>query len=646
MKHFFTFLVCTCGLAFGCMAQSQPEGFTVFEEDFNALTNIGSYFYSLPDGWTTYGDENTNYSSYSGFGQSWIGVALTSDNIVAASTSYFSSSTAQADRWLITPAIDLSCDNLSLVFKLYGNSESYPESVKVLLSTTNTDKTDFTTTLLNKPTVPVGANMYRVDLSAYAGQTVHIAFVNYGTNGYYTYIDDVRVMVPYSNEIALTELSLPSKAALGSDVWVRGTVTNYGIQPLTSFQVQYTDGNNTSSVYDVTGIQVAFGASVAFTHYLPFVPSQTGSNTLQVTVMRPNGQDDGTGDNTMSQSFTVVDAGNTVPRTVLLENMTTAQCGNCPSAHVRIKAALQGRKDVVWIAHHVGYGTDQWTLSASQTLTRFYNANGTYAPAAMLDRTHFTGAAFTNGENAAAPGPIFLPSNDVADAIQTAAEVFSYVRVGLNNTTFNAETREVQTTVSVDFTETVEMSTPCITLYLIEDSLYGTQSGGGSRYQHDHVVRATVTPITGESGVITSTAAGDHFEKSYTLTLTSGWTPEHCRLVAFVNNYESASSQVNNCNVMNTTISDYLHDGEVGVDEAGRIDLRIYPNPTHGSCVIEGDDGIEMAQVVNMMGQEVMTLRHDGSHQMTLSTRALAAGIYLVKVKSHSGLGVIRMVVE
>ena len=640
-KHFILFLL---AVVMGYTLSAQ----TIFSEDFNSMTNTSGRFYELPEGWTTIGDGRSNYSGsqadYSSFNDSWNGFRFDDIGMVATSISWLSSNAA-CDRWLITPAINITGNNFSLVFTLYGYSDSYPESLKVMISTSTNDKSAFTTTLLDVETVPSEGQDYIANLSAYAGQTVYIAFVNYGTNGYMVTIDDVRVTVPIENEITLSSLTLPNTAPTNNDITIIGTVKNKGAAPLTQYQVQYSVDGVNSAVYTVSGINVAHNGTHIFTHNVPYSTQEVGLKNITVTVSHPNGDDDDMSDNSISQNVSFYDGANTVPRTVLLENFTTAQCGNCPSAHTRIKSALQTRSNVVWLAHHVGYGTDNWTISESETLLRFYNANGSiYAPAVMLDRTHFTGTAFSDGSSSNAPGPVFFPSSDVGNAIQTALEAPAFVKVSMINTNYNANTRQVSTTVRVEFTSDLTLSSPRVSLYLMEDSLYGSQSGGSSNYQHDHVIRAAISDITGDAGIITSTNQGNTFEQTYTYTLNNNWNADHCRLVAFASNY--STSDVNDCNVLNTTASGYLKNGNVGIEDATHLDLRIYPNPATGFCVLESEEGIQEVRVINAMGQEVMTLRHDGSNQMRLETTTLASGIYMVKMQNRNGIAVARLVVE
>lgn len=292
----------------------------------------------------------------------------------------------------------------------------------------------------------------------------------------------------------------------------------------------------------------------------------------------------------------------------------------------------------------MGYGTDTWTLNASNTLTRFYAANSTYAPALMLDRTHFTGAAFSDGNSSNAPGPIFFPSSDVGTAIQTAADQPAFLTVALKNTHYDAATRELTTTVKVNVLTDLNMSDPRVSLYLIEDSLYGQQSGAStSRYQHDHVIRAAISGITGDAGILTNVTEGTDVEQTYTYTLNSSWNAEHCRLVAFVNNYNT--SNVNDCKVMNSTISAYLRDGDVGIDDVDQTSLRIYPNPTTDFSILECENGIREVVVINTLGQEVLRTHADGSNHVRIETASLPTGVYVVKVRNNGNEAIHRMTV-
>jgi hypothetical protein len=168
---------------------------SVFTESFEEITDLQSA------GWTLYNDTNTPYGTYAAaFPNAWRAIAWTAEagNTVATSPSWFTTLTA-ADRWLITPPITVPANStVSLEFFARSHDVSpYDDGFKVKISTTNTAKASFTNILsvahaVNSPIADL-TTPYTVDLSAYAGQTVYLAWVNDYTNGNLLSIDDIDV---------------------------------------------------------------------------------------------------------------------------------------------------------------------------------------------------------------------------------------------------------------------------------------------------------------------------------------------------------------------------------------------------------------------------------------------------------------------
>ena len=194
---------------------TMPPVFTnsiVFEEGFE---NIGRTFagsdWTLVDAdgdgfsWFVYGiDDNVEFIPHGGArfatSFSWYNIVLKPDN------------------WLISPAISLTNKNM-LEYYINAQSVAYPsEHYGVYISTTNKNLSSFTLlyeeTLTASPGNKVNGNekesMFRsgdrpdyvqgawyqrmIDLSAYAGQTVYIAFRHFDcTNMYWINLDDVTV---------------------------------------------------------------------------------------------------------------------------------------------------------------------------------------------------------------------------------------------------------------------------------------------------------------------------------------------------------------------------------------------------------------------------------------------------------------------
>lgn len=168
---------------------------SVFTEGFEEITDL------YGAGWTLYNDTNTPYGTYASmFPNAWEPILWTAEsgNKVVTSPSWFTT-VSPADRWLITPAITIPANSTaSLEFFARSHDVSpYDDGFKVKISTTNTAKASFTNILsvahaVNSPIADL-TSPYTVNLSAYAGQTIYLAWVNDYTNGNLLSIDDIDV---------------------------------------------------------------------------------------------------------------------------------------------------------------------------------------------------------------------------------------------------------------------------------------------------------------------------------------------------------------------------------------------------------------------------------------------------------------------
>lgn len=609
-------------------------------EDFESVALDADGFGEAPAGWTVYADNNTNYSSYAPFGQGWV-VADLGAGASAYSTSYLNSSSAVCDRWLVTPQLNMpSATGYYLEFDLYGRSDSYPESLKVMVSTTNNAKTSFTTTIYNEAAVAAGTNHKAIDLSAYAGQNIYIAFVNYGTNGYFVGVDNVKVSIPAPYGIAYLDGMVQGFAPMGTSFNFYTLVENQGINPMTSYTLTYTLNNGTPQTRTVSGISVAPYDTYIDTITISYPTA--GALTIDLEVSAPNGQTDpDPSDNTGSLQTTIYDPATATQRTSLLDHYTTAPCVNCPAAHERLHTAIVGYEDrIAWVAHHVGYGTDDMTYSqddnTSNGVKGFYVANGgtsTFAPAMMLDR-NIENVPVSGGGMVGSVGTVATLQSQFANATSTPA----FVTVELQNMNYNESTREVSFDVAGQFMQTIS-GTVNVTVYITEDSIMGTQTGATGQYQHDHVLRTVVSAYWGDA--LTSTNANDTYSKHYTYTLPATWKNNKCRVIAFVNKHDAASYM--NRQVLNATKSGFLTN-TLGIEDVKpAISVKMWPNPVAEIAFVEAESTIRSYEVVNALGQRVMCEDHVNADALELNVSGLAAGVYFVSVTTDNGVSTERL---
>lgn len=113
------------------------------------------------------------------------------DSILVA-TSWFTPVGA-ANNYLITPQITLLANGNFLTWQAKSQDPSYPDGYMVLVSTTNNSISSFTDTIYNtNAEVPYWINR-QINLDAYAGQSIYLAFRHYTNNKFILAIDNIEV---------------------------------------------------------------------------------------------------------------------------------------------------------------------------------------------------------------------------------------------------------------------------------------------------------------------------------------------------------------------------------------------------------------------------------------------------------------------
>lgn len=417
-----------------------------------------------------------------------------------------------------------------------------------------------------------------------------------------------------AEEIVLSEITMAEYGTPSTDIPVTGIIINQGTDNLTNYQVTYNvDGGTESAVYDVTGINVPIGGTHEFTHDAPVNLGADGNYVINVTVANPNGVADNIADNTLAHDLML--SSSAVTRTVLLENFTTAVCPNCPAAHDNLETWLAGETNVIWLAHHAGYYTDDWTVPENSELLTYYNASSTYAPAIMLDRKFLS----PDGD----PGPVFFPASSytpalIDDAVNTPAFVSLSID-GLFSTTSRELNVNISGTFHGDFTQDLRLG-----LYIMEDGLEGSQSGATGTYTHNHVMRDAISGTFGDD-VFTSTSTDDTFSEDYTYTVDGAWDENECTLIAWVSKWDS---DVNNREILQAATAELQT--LVSVNDEMNNELEVYPNPSNGLLHISNANNADI-QIINQLGQVVLNI-NNAKDLNIVDLNNLSNGTYIIKV--------------
>ncbi|RFC53790.1 T9SS-dependent choice-of-anchor J family protein [Brumimicrobium aurantiacum] len=236
MKYILT----SFALVFGLSVIGQV---TILEENFDAPT--------LPSTFTLIdNDGNTVANDVQEYTEAWIPKEdpMDSSNGTASSTSYFSP-VDRADRWLITSQMTLGASGNFVSWNTMSHDPSFPDSYKVMVSTTGNSLSDFTDTLTVVSNETPYWSSHTESLEEYANETIYLAFVNTTYNGFKLYMDSlyVREQDPLSVADEKIEVAIypnPTTDVLNLSA---GNAKIESIQIFNSFGQKVLDKNTSSS---------------------------------------------------------------------------------------------------------------------------------------------------------------------------------------------------------------------------------------------------------------------------------------------------------------------------------------------------------------------------------------------------------------
>lgn len=280
------------GLKHNPMPAVKAPGATILSENFDAETFPAGWSTANPDGGT--GWERIATGTYPVPG--WNGGTVTSPFAGGgvAFCTWITGGTTSSDQYLITPQLALTA-GLGLDFWIQKWPDAYQDSVQVLLSTTNTQPASFTNVLASYVYLPFNGENWShhlIDLSAYAGQNVYIAFREYSSTNYYTavmFIDQVTVADLPTTPIAYVNYNTADFGLVdvGQTLTYEGfKLLNTGIGTLTSSSVTFSNPAFTSS-FDPAS--VAVGSDGAYDFTITYTPTATAVDECIMTIATNGG---------------------------------------------------------------------------------------------------------------------------------------------------------------------------------------------------------------------------------------------------------------------------------------------------------------------------------------------------------------------
>jgi hypothetical protein len=595
-------------------------------------------------------------------------------------TSWFDSTNVTANRWFITPTVNVSANTI-ISWLAKAPDPSYPDGYTVYA----TNKTgvlvpsDFTAgdilvSVADANTPGGGEKSYWNRRSHHIGSVitgpVRFAFRNNSTNMYQIWIDDIEVKTMTNvRDAAATGISCNKYFKKGTAQTLSVTVANTGAEYFQNVTLNYKYGNSSvnTQTFNLTPTVSAMQSTVLeFPQKFNFTTA--GYYEIKAWLSQTNGTADVDKSNDTIRCF--VTAQDTFPvKKVLIEQFVSANDGENPDAQEKVLGMQSA--SVINVNIHTA---DSWTVTGTDNLKNTYMKK---TSTAMIDRVYQSDLNAVAVSRPSYVGKTFSRLNNI-----TPAEVV------ISNVNYFSGTRALSFLVSAKFYGEVKGDYR-IGAYLTENHVCGKQTDtlidgrnqlsnyfntpwspyyqkgyynpGAScwvldawRFKQQNTLVYMFDGTDGVAGIIPSNGGtnGQIYSKTYTLTVptetyVNQFKTDNIYIVAFVAEYSADSLQRNILNVAKVKATPNGED--VGMkEEIMNEELSIYPNPSKGIFYLLRNNisGPLQLSVYTITGQEVKKLKADTEKEIELDLKDLAPGMYLLKMAGKMGACTHKLIIE
>lgn len=290
---------------------SQHRNKNLFSESFEGTFPPSGWSRYMPDGGSGWRADTAGTSLNGWTGAVMVSTPTGGGSRIACFT-YIDGGSASNDSWLITPQLTVSSGEY-LMFRA-TNFTPYEDTIDILISTTSNAHTSFTHTLLAfSPSMNGIWTKYLINLAAYSGQQVYIAFRahvndNYNYGGYLG-LDKVEIAPPPSTDAGILRILAPNTGCSMGSEHVTVTIKNFGTYSISDIPIHYRF-NNGPGVNDVYMGDIPAGGTYDFTFSSPVDASSPGIDSIYAWTSLAGDQDT-TDDRSPLHFF-----GNTLPSAV------------------------------------------------------------------------------------------------------------------------------------------------------------------------------------------------------------------------------------------------------------------------------------------------------------------------------------------
>lgn len=373
----------------------------------------------------------------------------------------------------------------------------------------------------------------------------------------------------------------------------------------------------------------------------------------------------------LASAFVFQSQAQTPVKKVLLEEFTTASCGNCPMMSKKVGEWHDAHKDnsIIMVIHE-GSGVDAMSNATSNSIFTAMRPTGSwFAPAMMINRGVYPSnkgeaylSCYKSWDITAAPGMDSIATRLISEPAQVSVDIIG---------AYNQVTRKLDATVNARFVSTLPSGNWRINLFLVEDSVIGYPGLGPFKgwdqhcydaqwantnypgmfdgtsiigYPHRHVMRKALLGDWGASGIIPAVPViGQLYTTSASITVDTAFHDQHLSLIAFVSSYGSTKAEKYILNANEVEVTSSFSTGLKHVQPEMPA-VEVFPNPASGILYINypaiRKETISM-QLIDINGKQTGPAKAfqvaPGLNQSKMDFTGFAPGIYILQLTTDQG---------
>ena len=602
---------------------------TLLQENFNSIPTP----VVLPTGWTSlnlsspigtggwFAGNVDSFTAFEGPDNGYIGVNFQSG-----------SGLSTLNNWLMTPPVTVQNGDVVSFYSRVPAGSQWADRIEMRQSilgaaSTNpsglTNVGSYSTLCLTINQTLVAANFpqtwtkYTYVVSGLTGQVSSRFALRYtvpnggpdGSNSNYVGIDAFQVKRPVQNDLSLNSVTVPPVITGGNYSFV-GQVGNQGTNAVTSFQVSWQANSGTVNTYNVTGVNIAPGATQSFTHNLPLNAVVGQSYALNFNVSTVNGVADADTSNNSLTRNTQVASGSTTFKT-LIEKFTGSTCPPCASYNNATfnpfyNAQNQNFNYVAYQQNFPGTG-DPYYTAESGARRAYYGINA-------ITSLRIDGVDYSTGNNQAAITSFINSQNTKTGYFGITGTrnfagnnaVVAYNIMPYLSGTYNLQVVVYEKLTTGNIGTNGETSFKHVMMKMVPDE-------GGTTI--------TLTAGIPVSGTVSASLVGTNIEDI-----------TDCDVMIFLQN--PVTKEV----MQSFRATDILSTPTNNLAET----IKLYPNPSSDVVKISSLEKADVT-VTDLLGKIVISLK-DVTNQTNINVSGLENGVYLFSVKNETGSQTVKFV--